>query len=254
MLGRRKNSELEKLLGHRFKDEDLLRRALTHSSVAGARSGRGKSSPGRDGDGNISDAVADNERLEFLGDRVLGLVVAEMLAELFPKAREGELARRFNQLVRGETCTQVAKDLDLGRFIRLHGNELGLGGRGHDSILADAMEALLAAVFLDAGYEKSRKVIRRFWMPYSEREPEVTLDPKTALQEWAQGERKVLPAYSEVSRSGPDHAPIFIAQVAVDGFDPAQGQGGSKRIAEQNAAEAFLVREGMWPTNEDTAD
>lgn len=240
MLKARRYPEVEKALGHKFKNQDLLERALTHSSAKGsgtpsARAGRAK---GR--------AKGDNERLEFIGDRVLGLAIAEQLGELFPDSSEGDLARRFNRLVCGETCAAVARDIDLGRSMLLSDSEAAGGGRGRDTILADAMEALLAAVFLDAGFDKARTVVRQLWTPYSKALPEIAIDAKTALQEWAQGEGLPLPSYVEVGRTGPDHAPKFTAEVRIARHEPARGQGNSKRVAEQAAAEAFLAREGVW--------
>lgn len=240
MLKARRHPEIEKALGHKFKNQDLLERALTHSSAKGVGS-----SPAHGGHRKGSPA-GDNERLEFIGDRVLGLAIAELLGELFPDASEGDLARRFNRLVCGETCAAVARDIDLGRSLFLSDSEAAGGGRGRDTILADAMEALLAAVFFDAGFDKARSVVRCLWAPYSMTLPAVAIDAKTALQEWAQGEGLPLPSYVEVRRTGPDHAPIFTAEVRITRHEPARGQGNSKRVAEQAAAEAFLEREGVW--------
>lgn len=221
--------ELEKKLGHRFRDRKLLEQALTHASVRAGRSGQ-----------------VDNERLEFLGDRVLGLAMAETLHARFPALREGELARRFNRLVSGDTCAAVARTLDLGRYVILADSEAGSGGREKDTILADALEALLGAVFLEAGFEKAHKIITSLW---SERIKDLTgnpVDAKSALQEWAQGNGLPLPSYRELSRSGPDHAPEFVAEVTIESHAAASAQGTSKRQAEQAAARFFLVREGIW--------
>ncbi|PPD01779.1 MAG: ribonuclease III [Hyphomicrobium sp.] len=228
MLKPRKFKELETKLGHRFKDTSLLERALTHASVRGGKSER-----------------SDNERLEFIGDRVLGLAIAEVLNEQYPDATEGELARRYNRLVRGEACAKVSRAMGLGAHLILSDSEADSGGRGKTTILADAAEALLGAVFLDAGFDKARNVVRKLWKEQSEPVPEVAVDAKSALQEWAQGQGLALPKYSVVSRKGPDHAPRFTAEVIISGRAPAQGEGASKRIAEQEAATALLSREGV---------
>ncbi len=229
MLRPRKYKDLEKRLGYKFKTEASLTRALTHSS---ARSG--KKSQG------------DNERLEFVGDRVLGLAISKMLSDKFPDANEGELARRFNRLVRGETCAKVGRTLDLGSHLILSDSEAGSGGRRKDTIIADAIEAVLGAIFLEAGFDKARDVVLRLWQDESlEQQPSVSVDAKSALQEWSQGQGMDLPRYSEVERKGPDHAPVFVSEVRIKGREPARGEGTSKRIAEQAAASAFLRREGV---------
>lgn len=231
-MPRRRKTALEELsarLGHDFGDPGLLEVALTHASARAS---------GKPGD--------DNERLEFLGDRVLGLAIAELLAERFPKAREGELARWFNQLVRAETCAGVAQDWNLGDFILMSGGEAGSGGRRKKTILANACEAVLGAVFADGGYEAAKAVVRRFWDRQLDALEEAAPDAKSLLQEWAQGRRLPLPRYLEVAREGPDHAPRFTAEVQIEGVPPERGQGANKREAEQAAALAMLVREGVW--------
>ena len=219
---------LQRVLGHKFRDKSLLKRALTHSSV------------------RVQETAEDNERLEFLGDRVLGLAIAELLCERHPEAREGDLARLFNRLVQREACAEVAVDMQLGDHLLLSGSELTSGGRGKLSILADACEAILGAAFLDAGFDPARKIVRKFWSPRLEAGTDAPRDPKTALQEWAQGRRLGLPAYAQVERAGPDHAPHFTSEVRVEGVKPARGSGPSKRIAEQEAAKVLLTREGIW--------
>jgi ribonuclease III len=228
MLRPRKFKELETKLGHRFKDVAMLERALTHASVRGGKTER-----------------SDNERLEFIGDRVLGLAIAEILNKQYPDASEGELARRYNRLVRGEACAKVSRAIGLGAHLILSESEADSGGREKTTILADAAEALLGAVFLDGGFEKARTVVRKLWQDQSEPVPEVAVDAKSALQEWAQGQGLALPKYIVVSRKGPDHAPHFTAEVTISGRGPAQGEGASKRIAEQEAATALLSREGV---------
>ncbi|MGH6865658.1 MAG: ribonuclease III [Methyloceanibacter sp.] len=216
-------------LGHSFADPAHLKLALTHSS---ARAG-----------GTPSD---DNERLEFLGDRVLGLAVAELLSDEFPDADEGELARWFNHLVRAETCAAVAQAWDLGTFILMSDGEAGSGGRRKKTILANACEAVLGAIFADAGYDAARTVVGKFWEPHLVELELAAPDAKSVLQEWAQGKGLPLPRYLEVAREGPDHAPRFTAEVQIEGAAPERGQGANKRAAEQAAALAVLLREGLW--------
>lgn len=228
MFKARKYKELEKKLGYRFKNEALLTRALTHASLRGAKKVR-----------------EDNERLEFVGDRVLGLAIVELLEETYPVATEGDLARHLNRLVRGETCAKVARSLGLGDFLMLSESEAGSGGRLKATILADAVEAVLGAIFLEAGYNKARDVVRRLWESQEVSFGHAAADPKSALQEWAQGQGLALPSYVEVERTGPDHAPSFTTEVRIKGKPPARGQGASKRAAEQAAASAMLEREGV---------
>jgi ribonuclease-3 len=221
--------ELSARLGHDFSNPSLLKLALTHASArAGAKPDE------------------DNERLEFLGDRVLGLAVAELLSERFPKAREGELARWFNHLVRAETCAEIAQLWELGSFILMSGGEALSGGRRKKTILANTCEAVLGAIFADAGYEAAKAVVYRFWEPHLGELEQAAPDAKSVLQEWAQGRRLPLPRYLEVAREGPDHAPRFTAEVQIDGVAPERGQGANKRAAEQAAALAMLLREGVW--------
>jgi ribonuclease-3 len=236
-LPKRRDTALQHLserLGYAFQDGSLLELALTHASA------RPSLKPNE-----------DNERLEFLGDRVLGLAIAEVLTESFPTASEGELARRFNQLVRAETCAEVALNWDLGKLIVMSGGESESGGRKKKTILANACEAVLGAIFLDGGYEAGRDVVRRFWASELGGFDLATPDAKSVLQEWAQGRRLPLPVYLEVAREGPDHAPRFTAEVQIDGVAPERGQGANKRAAEQAAALAMLMREGVWQAPHD---
>jgi ribonuclease-3 len=228
MFKARKYKLLEKKLGYRFKNEAMLTRALTHASLRGSRKVR-----------------EDNERLEFVGDRVLGLAVVEMLEKAYPTATEGDLARLLNRLVRGETCAKVGRELGLGEFLMLSDSEAGSGGRLKTTILADAVEAVLGAIFLEAGFEKARDVVRRLWEAEETSFGHAAADPKSALQEWAQGQGLHLPIYAEIERTGPDHAPRFTSEVRIKGKTAARGEGASKRSAEQAAATAFLEREGV---------
>lgn len=229
--GRPDLSALEASLGHVFARRDLAVTALTHiSSVTGA---------------NVR--AASYQRLEFLGDRVLGLAVSAMLYGEFPGAAEGELSRRLADLVRRESCAEVAAEWDVGPHLRLGAGEAQSGGRGRHAILADVCEALIGAVFIDAGYEAADGLVRRAWMPRMLSPRRALQDPKTALQEWAQARGKPTPVYCETERSGPDHAPHFTVTVTVENCTPADGFGSSKRHAEQDAAAGFMQREGFGP-------
>ena len=223
-------TQLFERLGYAFKNRSLIELALTHASA------RPSLKPNE-----------DNERLEFLGDRVLGLAIAELLTASFPDASEGELARRFNQLVRAETCAEVAQDWELGKLILMSGGEADSGGRGKKTILANACEAALGAIFIDGGYAAARDIVHRFWAAELSGYGLATPDAKSVLQEWAQGRRLPLPRYIEIAREGPDHAPHFTAEVQIDGVAPERGHGANKRAAEQAAALAMLLREGVWP-------
>ena len=216
---------LERALGHRFADARLLLRAVTHSSMSG---------PGRE----------DNQRLEFLGDRVLGLVMAEALLAHDQAASEGQLAPRFNALVRKETCAEVAREIGLGEALKLGRSEQKSGGRRKQALLGDAMEAVIAAVYLDAGFETAQELVLRLWASRIEAVDEDAKDAKTALQEWAQARGLQPPAYVETGRSGPDHAPVFTIEARLSTGETAEATAGSKRQAEQAAARALLDRLG----------
>lgn len=223
-------AELRARLGHDFADHALFERALTHASV---------------GDGGKS-AGRDNERLEFLGDRVLGLLTAERLIELDPKASEGDMAPRLNALVSRATCARVARRMDIGPALRLSGSETKTGGRDKDSILAGAVEAVFAALYLDGGLEAVRPVFLNYWAEeFAALGAPRPRDAKTALQEMAQGAGKPLPAYTIISREGPDHAPTFTVEVTVQGLPPAAAQGASRQAAEKAAAQALIDRESL---------
>lgn len=222
--------KLEKLLDYNFEDRHLLSSALTHASIQAAQR------KGRD----------DNERLEFLGDRVLGLSISALLMKHFPDAREGDLARRYNRLVRRKMCAEVASDLGLGPFLILSAGEERSGGRRKSTILANAMEALLGAIFLDGGYDQADRVIFKLWSSKLLLDGVVQLDAKTALQEWAQGNGYDLPVYETLDRKGPDHEPLFVTEVTVKTVGTGQGEGTSKRAAEQRAAQALLISEKVW--------
>lgn len=213
---------LQKQLGYTFKDPALLRRALTHASHS------------TDG---------SNERLEFLGDRVLGLVIAEKLHALYPADPEGVLALKLNALVRSEACALAAEKAGLADHLILANSEQASGGRKKAAILAGACEAVIAALYLDGGFEVARGFIERNWEEQFAGLGRDMRDAKTALQEWSQGRKGGgAPAYKQVKREGPDHAPRFWVEVSVSGQEPVTGEGGSKREAEQAAAKAMLDR------------
>lgn len=223
---------LETRLKHQFADSGVLLRALRHSSAIGRN------------ETNLS-----NERLEFMGDRVLGLIVAEWLLRDFPEATEGELAVRYNGLVRKEACALVAEHIGLGEFLVLGSGEDKAGGRKKPAILADACEAVIAALYLDGGLIAARRFIETEWVRFLS-EPSQRADAKTSLQEWSQKRGRGIPVYKATGRSGPDHAPEFEVQVEISGLKPLSGSGSSKRIAEQAAARAMLLREKVWNEND----
>jgi ribonuclease-3 len=223
-------TELEARIGHRFIDKDLIGRALTHVSAVVSDGARGDT----------------YQRLEFLGDRVLGLAIADMLYAEFPNAEEGELSRRLADLVRKESCGEVAAEWGVGAHLRLGDGEVQTGGRTKGAILADVCESIVGAVFLDAGYPAALRVVTDAWRMRMLAPRRPLLDAKTALQEWAQGRGLATPLYHEVTRSGPAHAPEFTINVGVEGFAAAEGSGPSKRAGEQAAAASFMIREGIW--------
>ncbi len=213
---------LSQKLGHTFQDQALLKRALTHASA---------------------DAVTSNERLEFLGDRVLGLIVAEKLHALYPQDAEGALALKFNALARGAACARAATAAGLAEHVILANSEKSAGGRDKPAILSGVCEAVIAALYLDGGMEKARAFVERYWADQFDELSHDMRDAKTRLQEWAQarGKDSSAPVYSQKERAGPDHAPHFVVEAQVAGFDPVRGEGGSKRQAEQDAAAKLLA-------------
>ncbi len=217
-------AELEARIGYSFKDATLAERALTHVSAP------------------TSARVQSYQRLEFLGDRVLGLVVSHMLYEAFPQASEGDLSVRLARLVRRETCAEVAESWSVGPHVVMGAGEARGGGRGKAAILGDVCEAVIGAVFVDSGFEPAEALVRRFWETRMLADAAPVQDAKTAVQEWAQARGLPTPRYTEVERSGPAHLPRFIMQVELDGYAPERGEASSKRAAEQAAAKAFLER------------
>ena len=232
-MARRKPNldELLNKLGYHFENPALLDEALTHVSA-----------PKADGQ--------SYQRLEFLGDRVLGLAIADLLYRTFPGAPEGELSRRLAELVRRESCAEIAIAWDIGPYLKLGAGEAHAGERRNQTILADVCEAIIGAAFLDGGYEAARGVVERAFQPLLEAPRRPLRDPKSALQEWAQGRGLPPPSYTIVEQTGPDHAPKFRVMVKVKGAETEFGLGTSKRIAEQAAARSLLLREGVWTEEE----
>ena len=230
-MSRGELKRLQDSLGHRFASPDLLERALTHASAAEAANG--------------ADA-GTYERLEFLGDRVLGLVIADMLDVEFPEAPEGELSRRLARLVNAETCAAVARDMNLTKFLRVGDSVQKSGSRATAGVLADVCESVLGAVYRDGGLPAARAVVERYWRPRILSMSGPLRDAKTELQEWAHRRGLDTPVYLEVLRSGPDHAPQFEIEVSVGRLAPERGRGRSKREAEHEAAAGVLKREGVW--------
>ena len=209
-------------LGHRFKDEGLLRQALTHASASSKKD-------------------HDNQRLEFLGDRVLGLAISQALFEDDRSAREGQLAPRFNALVRKEACADVAEQINLGEALMLGRSEMRSGGRRKVALLGDAMEAVIAAVYLDAGFNTTQALILRLWGDRIFTAQERAADPKSSLQEWAQARGLPTPVYKDISRTGPDHQPVFIVEAVLENGYAARGEAASKKTAQVHAAAALLI-------------
>ena len=215
----------EQRLGYEFSNLSLLVEALTHSSIA-------------------SDFRKDNQRLEFLGDRVLGLVMAEALLEIDQTAPEGTLAPRFNALVRKETCAEVARQIELGDVLKIGRSEMLSAGRRKDALLGDGMEAVIAAIYKDGGFEIAKTIIIKLWGDRIKNVKVDARDAKTMLQEWAQARGQNPPTYEVISRSGPDHAPDFLVKVILASGETSEAMAGSKRQAEQMAAKALLQKIG----------
>ncbi len=218
-------SQFETRIGYRFNDPELLIRALTHSSISSA-------------------TRPDNQRLEFLGDRVLGLVISGALFTADVSASEGRLAPRFNALVRKETCGEVAREIDLGSVLKLGRSEMVSGGRRKLGLLADGIEAVIAAVYLDGGHDAARDLVLRLWGHRVRAVKDDARDAKTSLQEWAQARALPPPVYIELSRTGPDHAPVFKIEAKLENGEVETASAPTKRQAEQIAAKALLKRLG----------
>lgn len=219
---------LEERIDYRFSDQKLLERALTHGSFNEGRP-----------------HTVDYQRLEFLGDRVLGLLAAERLFADHAKLDEGGLAIRLNALVRKEACARAARRMELGGALRMSLAEDAAGGRDKTRILGDACEALLGALYVDGGLEAAAAVFERFWADEFERKNSGERDPKTRLQEWAQSRGLPAPKYKVIAQTGPDHRPSFVIEATINGLAPQRGEGGSRRTAERAAAHALLQREAV---------
>ena len=215
---------LEAVLGYHFRDPALLQQALTHRSCV------------------RETQTQSNQRLEFLGDAVLGLTIAELLYRLFPEEPEGDLSKRLVSLVNGEQLTTIAQEMGLGAYLILSEGELEQGGRENPSNLEDACEALLGAIYLDSGIEGVRALVSRFWRPRAEGVATPPKDPKTSLQEWAQARGMPLPEYRVIRADGPSHAPHFVIELHLSGQAPVTGEAGTKRLAERLAATAMLAQ------------
>jgi len=221
-------AELEQRLGYVFKDRALLREAMTHgSALDGYKSNR-----------------RSYDRLEFLGDRVLALIVADRLLREHADEDEGEIAPRFNTLVNKRACAVAARAAGLGEAAILSASEEGHGGRNKETILADLCEAMIGALYRDAGFEASRAFVERFWGDAFDEANTSARDAKTALQEWTAAHKRAL-SYAVIEQSGPDHAPHFVIEARVEGFDGVRGEGASKRIAQRAAAALFLKAQGV---------
>jgi len=214
-------NQLENAIGHVFQSRDLIDDALTHSSTG---------------------ADKNYERLEFLGDRVLGLAVAQILFEKFPDEPEGDLAKRLSALVQGRFLAKIATDINLGAYVYFSDAERAAGGAENENILADVFESMIGALYLDAGFEKCHDLITHLWGDhiYDMKAPPV--HPKTAVQEWAQARGLPLPLYEIIEQSGPDHAPVFDVQLHVEGHEPVMARGRSRQEAEKKAAKIFIAQ------------
>jgi ribonuclease III len=224
----------EARIGHKFADPNLLETAFTH--VSALKSQR-----------NRTDSY---QRLEFLGDHVLGLIVSDMLYRAFPNADEGELSKRLAELVRKESCADVARSLGLADDIKLGAVGATTGARLRKSVLGDVCEAVIGAIYLDGDYAAAAEFVTRNWIERMRKPRRPLRDPKTVLQEWAQGKGLPTPIYREVERTGPHHDPQFRVAVDLPGLAPAEGIGGSKRAAEKVAASVMIAREGVGGGND----
>jgi ribonuclease III len=226
--------DLAQAIGYAFTRPELIAEALTHPSALASEHGRSRR-PSKS-------FHRGYERLEFLGDRVLGLIIADLLWRRFETEPEGHLTRRYTHLVRREALARIANTIGLGTHLVLSRAEAAAGAAGNSGILADVCEALIAAIFLDGGIEAASAFVHRFWEPLVDEMDGPPRDPKTELQEWAQARGLALPAYELIETSGPDHAPLFTVAVSVVGRDRAAATASSKRVAEARAAAMLLER------------
>lgn len=229
--------ELEKRIGYKFSNHQMLEHALTHTSVR-----------------NRKKSQSHYERLEFLGDRVLGLCVSTMLFQKYNNANEGELSLRFNALVRGSTLVEISDQIKLHEFIRTGDDLKTITDKRMQSIRADVIESLIASIYLDGGLDPAYEFIQKFWSDRLDDSKNARRDSKTELQEWAHARGLDTPRYTQKERIGPDHEPEFTVSVKVKGKIACDGKGSSKRIAEQAAAKQMLLREGVWKKEIDKGD
>lgn len=220
--------KLQAILEYSFKDAHLLEKALTHPSLSRIN---------REGQNGFN-----YERLEFLGDGVLGLIIAELLFQLFPEENEGNLAKRHAALVRGETVTEIARELGIGAFMRMAEGEISTGGRENASNLENTLEAIIGAIYLDGGIDPSKSFVLKHWTAKAKAMKAPPKDPKTALQEWAQARKLPIPEYKTLKAEGPAHAPEFTIEAVVHGHKSEMATGNSKKLAEKKAAQALLER------------
>lgn len=218
--------KVEKALSYNFKDRSLLQEALTHPSISKQES--------------EEKDFFNYERLEFLGDSVLGMVIAELLINKYPNEKEGELAKRQAGLVGGEALTEIGRKINIGRFIRMTQGEETMGGRENSSNIENALEAIIGAIYLDSGFDSAKGFINKHWEDLVENMKIPPKDPKTELQEWSQGRGLLIPDYKIVKTTGPSHSPFFEVQVTVEGLKPVVSEGYSKKEAEKNAARLLL--------------
>ena len=225
--------ELEARIGHSFDDQTLLECALTHASAR-----------------QHTLSVGDYERLEFLGDRVLGLCMADFLYRKFPDVAEGDLNVRFSALVNGRVLAEISDNIRLHDFVRTGSDMQKITGKRMQSVRADVLEAVIASIYLDGGLPTAQRFIEKFWNSKLDDIASVRRDSKTELQEWAHGQGYSAPRYVVIDRAGPDHDPEFTVCVRVEGQPEKQANGRSKRKAEQLAAEKLLVELGVWSGDE----
>ena len=218
--------KIEKALSYSFKDHSLLEEALTHPSISKQKCDK--------------KTFFNYERFEFLGDAVLGLVIAELLINKYPNEKEGALAKRLAGLVRGEALVTVARKLNIGDFIRMTQGEEVMGGRDNESNIENTLEAIIGAIYIDSGLESAREFISRHWLSLIDEMKVPPKDPKTELQEWSQGRGQPIPEYKVIKQTGPSHDPFFEISVKVEGLEEVVADGNSKKKAEKNAAKKLL--------------
>jgi ribonuclease III len=217
-------------LGYEFNNPALLDEALTHPSVSYK---------------NAKNTTVNYERLEFLGDSVLGLVIAELLIHAYPEENEGALAKRQAALVRGEALAKIATTMDIGRYIKMADGEEAMGGRQNPRNIENALEAIIGAIYQDGGLEMAKEFIIRWWGALVSNMTEPPKDAKTVLQEWAQGEGYPIPTYEVIQTDGPPHAPVFTVRLQLPGSHPEEAKGESKKKAEKEVAKQMLQQLGI---------